>query len=119
VIDTRRALVAHIRTFVETELAGLYRFDDFLLDPAQKRPEPLEGERRLNRFETHREVAIMRAGDVSIAVESPNEAPPLGRVVFSDLHSGSVEEGPIDPTTWARIGAAIRETAKREGFSHA
>lgn len=104
-IHPRTALIAHIRTFVETELAGYVRYDE--LEHFQ--PEPIERNLKYkpNRYEKHKEKAEVRFGNYGLTVCSPAESPPLGTVRLQWL--GGHAEGPLDTTTWRRLGIIIRD----------
>lgn len=108
-IHARRALLAHVRAFVEQELCGIVRFDEL------EHIAPMDAEappgRRTNPYGRHCEVVEVRFGNYDLAVKSPSEAPPLGSVELRYL--GGIEDGPLDPATWKRLGAFIR--SRREG----
>lgn len=104
-ITARRALLAHVRVFVETELAGLYRYDDM----AHHVPERSDAEagKRPNLYGKFREAVSVTFGNYQLTVESPHEKPPLGWVTLRCL--GSIEEGPLDPVTWGILGSFVRQ----------
>lgn len=107
-IHPRAALISHIRTFVDTELAGLVRYDEL----EHYQPENLDSPPgyRPNRYEKHKEKAEVRFGNYNLIVCSPSEAPPLGNVRLQYL--GGHAEGPLDMTTWHRLGTIIRDRAE-------
>lgn len=106
-IHARAALISHIRTFVETELAGLYRFDDI----EHYTPETSEPNgKRVNPYGKFKEIAEVRFGNYHLAVKSSHEAPPVGSATLTFL--GKRADGPLDAVTWRHFGTIIRE---REG----
>lgn len=109
-IHARAALIAHIRAFFETELCGLFRYDElehFQPESIEKTPNY-----RPNRFEQYKEIAEVRFGNYDLTVCSSAESPPLGKVRLQYL--GGHIEGPLDSATWQRMGNIIRERAEPE-----
>lgn len=103
----RFGLSRHIQAFFETELCGLFRFDQVTIRPPESAAHPV-GLHPLRRppFGRHREIVEIRFGQYDLAVSSPNEKPPLGEIVLS--HPDGEETGPLDYVTWQRIGSLIR-----------
>lgn len=97
-IHPRVALCSHIRQFVDTELPGLYRFDDLEFMPPEKK-----SERGRDKW---RETAEVRFGPYNLTVSLPGEKPPLGLIELS--YMGGNVTGPLDTATWNRIGERIR-----------
>lgn len=108
----RLGLSRHVQVFFETELCGLFRFDqvDFMQPEAAKVPTGWSPLRRPP-FGKHREVVEVRFGTYDLSVASPNEVPPLGEVVLT--HADGKERGPLDEATWKHIGSIIRERESR------
>lgn len=111
--SARFGLSRHLQAFFETELCGLYRFDQVVILPAEKAPLP-EGWSPLRRspFGKYRELIIVRFAMYELAVSSPNEKPPLGEITLE--HPDGREYGPLDHATWQRIGKIIRERDARQ-----
>lgn len=107
--SARFGLSRHVQVFFETELCGLYRFDQIEIMMPEDAPRP-EGWSVLRRppFGRHREVITVRFGLYELSVLSPNEAPPLGEVVL-ELPGDEKVSGPLDEATWKRIGTTIRD----------
>lgn len=110
-ISARAALLSHLRAFVETELCGIVRYDELEHSvPENETPEP--GKRPRSR-PLLRETVEVRFGNYTLAVHSPADTPPLGNICLQFL--GGREEGPLDVTTWARMGALIRNRQNPRG----
>ena len=112
----RIGLSRHVQVFFETELLGLYRFDQAEFAVTEEAPRP-PGMSPLRRppFGWHREIVEVRFGTYDLSVSSPNEAPPLGEIVL--VHPDGEERGPLDDTTWKQIGTFIR--TREKDLSHA
>lgn len=106
--SARFGLSRHLQVFFETELCGLFRFDQVEFMQPEAAPLP-EGWSKLRRppFGRNREKVEVRFGTYDLAILSPNEVPPLGEIVLT--HAGGVERGPLDEATWKRMGTIIRE----------
>ena len=115
-IHPRMALTRVTQEFFHTHLIGIYKWDqvehappdritksdiDLALREGRERPD--------GKF---REMLRMQFGDYDLMVESSNEAPPLGRIVLTGRDD--TVEGPIDPSTWARIAAHIKQSKRSE-----
>lgn len=109
-MNGRAGLFRQLQQFFETELCGVYRWDGVAHFPAEK-TNRVEGERP-NAFGKLKEIVAVRFGDYDLTVFSPNEDPPLGWAMLN-YPNGAVE-GPLDQTTWARIGAFIRSQTQRK-----
>lgn len=111
--SARFGLSRHLQVFFETELCGLYRFDEIQILPAEDAPRP-EGWSVLRRapFGKYRELITIRFAMYELSVASPNENPPLGEITL--IHPDGEERGPLDHATWKRIGAFIRERDERQ-----
>lgn len=113
-IHARAALISHIRTFVETELTGLFRYDE-LQHTVPDQCEKIPG-KRPNLFGKYKEIAEVRFGNFELSVKSSHEAPPLGEARLNYL--GGHATGPLDTMTWRRFGTIIRERAEPEKAIH-
>lgn len=108
----RAALFRHVQTFFETQLLGLFRYGDVMFRPAEP-AEKITGKRRYA-YGREREIVHAHFGVYSLAILSPVEAPPLGRVEFGRCDGDQVESlvtGPIDPETFKRAASVIRADA--------
>ena len=109
--SARYGLSRQLQAFFETELCGLFKFDAATILPPEPAPRP-EGWSHLRRppFGKFRELISVQFAQYNMEIASPNEKPPLGEI--SIFHHDGQESGPLDQTTWERIGAFVR---KREG----
>jgi hypothetical protein len=106
--SARFGLSRHIQIFFETELCGLFRFDQIeFLEPEDAPRPPGMSVLRRPPFGKHREIVAVQFGAYNLSVCSPNEAPPLGEIVLT-IRDGHTERGPLDETTWKKIGEFIR-----------
>lgn len=105
-MNARAALYRHVREFIETQLVGLVTAVDLSHIPARPAAPKREGGRKFA-FGKEQEIVEVRFGDYDLVVESPLEAPPLGRVTLR-WPEGELA-GPIDRTTFERAGAKVRE----------
>lgn len=105
-ICARNALVGSLRSFFETELCGLYAWDQALHHPPEIAPKQPNGRR--NPTGKFKELAAVSFGDFEMCVASSEEAPPLGRIEVRNRKSGAVCEGVIDHATWVQAGKFIR-----------
>lgn len=108
----RAALFRHVQVFFETQLLGLFRYGDVIFRPADK-AEKIKG-KRLYAYGKEREIVVAQFGVYSLAILSPVEAPPLGRVEFGRSEGDGVESlvtGPIDPETFKRVASVIKADA--------
>lgn len=114
--SARNSLSRHLPIFFDTELRGLYRYDDAQKLPPESAPHP-EGMSALRRppYGKYRELVEIRFGPYDLSVFSSNERPPLGEVVL--IYADGEISGPIDQATWQRLGAFIRNREQRD--SHA
>jgi len=104
-VRARAALFRQVREFLETQAVGLYGVGDVDYFVARPAEDKREGGRRFA-YGKEREIVEGKFGEFEIVLESPNEAPPLGRVTLR--WPGGEVNGPIDRTTFERAGAAIR-----------
>lgn len=100
-------LYRQLQHFFETELLGVVKWQDCQHD-APTKEEKIRGQESIS-FGKFNEVVTVRFGDCSITLESPSQAPPLGRVTFHGGFDATIE-GPIDSVTWKKIGRSIKET---------
>jgi hypothetical protein len=117
VISARSALIGALRSFFETELCGVYGWDQAKLLPSEA-AEPIAREMRngavvmrRNPMGKFKEKAGVTFGDFEMSVASSEEAPPLGRIEVRNRKSGAVCEGVIDHSTWVQAGLFIRGTS--------
>lgn len=114
-LNTRTVLVRHLREFFETHLVGVFRWQT---GGAPDEPAP-PGTIRLRDGELHEKVPGRRQLEKGVAVvdfdgyalmlHSPEEVPPIGKVVLFHEKYGSLE-GPPDAPTWAKIAEAIKSS---------
>lgn len=113
-------MVRQLRDFFEDQLCGLYRWqtagDEDTVPPAgtirlraSEKHEKLPGRRQLEK-----EVAIVDFDSYSLVVSSPEEVPPIGRILLYNTVSGERLEGPLDQATWSQIGEAIKRVKGSE-----
>lgn len=112
--SARYAISRHIPIFFDTELRGLYRYDQVAMLPPETASKPEGWGQRRAPYGKYREIVAIRFGQYDLTVSSPNESPPLGQVTLA-YPDGEVA-GPLDQETWRRIGRLIRN---REGISDA
>lgn len=111
-ISARGRLMGQARTFFESELRGLFNWDAVghqQAEPSEPLP-PSRGHPRgcRNPLGKYSEIVAVTFGDFELELQSPEEAPPLGLVTLT--HRNAVaHEGPLDQSTWARMGSFIRE----------
>ena len=94
----------------ERHLRGLYEWGKVDIHIPEE-VEKLPGQRR-NAFGKFKEVVSIRLGIFDLTLESPNEAPPLGRITL-DGPEGSIVEQSLDEIALDRIGAAIKTQHER------
>lgn len=116
-LNIRQVLVRNLREFFETRLAG-----EFSWSTAGDPEDPLSappGTIRLRPAERHEKVPGRRQLDKGIVtvdfdgyalqLHSPEEAPPIGKVMLYHEKFGQLE-GPPDVVTWDRIANAIKSS---------
>lgn len=105
-IDARQRLLGNARALFETEICGIYSWDDVRHHEPEPAP-PLENGRR-NPLGKHKERVVLGFGQFRLEVSSPEESPPLGKI---ELYGGDelCAQGPLDASVWARVGSAIKE----------
>jgi hypothetical protein len=105
-IDARQRLLGNARGLFETELRGVFSWDEVqhhVAEPA----EPLPNGRR-NPLGKHKERVVLEFGRFRLEVSSPEEVPPLGKIeLYSDGELRA--QGPLDANVWARVGSVIKE----------
>ena len=110
-INAPTRLFGVLRAFFEQELCDLGTWDDVVVKPgelAEKWPHD-----RRNPYGNYKEIAAITFRDYELTVKSPFEAPPLGLV---ECRLGDqVESGPLDQTTWTRLGKFIRNNEASHG----
>ena len=121
-INIRQVLVRHLREFFETKLAGEYRWHT-AGDPKKEAP---AGSIRLRPSEMHEKVPGRRQIEKGIVTvdfdgyalqqHSPEEAPPIGKVMLFHEKFWQLE-GPPDVVTWDRIANAIK-SSRAKGKEH-
>lgn len=106
-MNGRRALFHHLQELFERQLRGLCRYSDIEVHvaiPVEKVP----GKRR-QALGKVREIVQAGFEDYVLTLESPHEAPPLGRATLNLKGGDMLVEGPIDVATFDRMGEAIKE----------
>lgn len=105
-IDARQRLLGNARALFETEICGLYSWDEV----QHHEPEPAElgPMGRRNPLGKHKERVVLGFGQFRLEVSSPEEVPPLGKIeLYGD--GKLCAQGPLDAIVWARVGSAIKE----------
>lgn len=111
-ISAAGRLFGVLRAFFEQELRDVCTWDQVkVLDAELAEREKYD---RRNRYGDHKEIAAVAFGDYEITVSSPFQAPPLG-LVQCRHGDQEVESGPLDQSTWTRLGKFIRDN---EAGSH-
>lgn len=123
-LNVRTVLIRNLREFFETRLVGEFSWSTGG-NPKDPSTAP-EGTIRLRDAELHEKVpgkrqlekgvAIVDFGGYSLMLHSPEEAPPIGRVILYHEKFGSLE-GPPDVVTWDRIAHAIK-SSRAKGKDH-
>lgn len=113
-ISARLALISHLRRFFETELCGIVPWGAIKVAPGLPAMPVLSerGKPRRNPEGKLQEIVTITFRDYEMTVQSPNADPPLGWIRLTI--EGWPEEGPLDQTTWARLGAVIRNREARK-----
>lgn len=95
------------RGFFEREIPGIYSWDDVEKRPAEPSdPDPETG--KVNPREKFKERVVLVFDEFRLEVDTCQQVPPLGSVkLFTDNELRA--DGPLDVSTWAKIGSAIRE----------
>lgn len=92
-------MVSHLRVFFERELCGVFSWSQVMLGAPEKTSAKI--------WPGDRPSATISFGDYAMRVVAPEDEPPLGRIeVFAP---GFAVEGPLQPSTWVRAGAEIRD----------
>lgn len=105
-IHARQCLISAARGLFETEICGLYSWDQVRHHAAEPSA-PLENGRR-NPLGKHKERVVLEFGEFRLVVSSSEEEPPLGKIeLYSD--GELCAQGPLDANVWARVGSAIKE----------
>ncbi len=104
-------LFGTLRAFFEQELRGIGTWDDVV--PMDSELADKERHNRRNRYGDYKEIAAIKFRDYELTVKSPFEAPPVGLVECR--YGDTVESGPLDQTTWTRLGKFIRQNEATHG----
>lgn len=105
-VNARHQLFRHAQLFFEQELRGIFSISDAQVSD-QIPADPPEPGKLAAQFGRWKEIVELSFGGYCITVSSPHETPPLGRVSLRH-GTNTVIEGPIDHTTWKKIGEHIR-----------
>lgn len=122
-IRTTAALLRHAQDFFRTELVGLYSFDkDVRIDAPERRdaiPSAVDRRTRREMMESREglgkwlEKERLQFGPWEILIYSAQEKPPVGEVALR-REGETMVAGPLDPSTWAKIGEWIRQSHQRK-----
>lgn len=113
-INGRLILYRHLQDFFEREIFEQYRWHQVRhCDPELA---AVPAGRRRNPLGRDRETARVLFDDYELEIASSEETPPLGRVTLMIAGREKIE-GPIDPATWAKMGAYIRQHSQK-AFDH-
>lgn len=109
-IQARRALFSHLRLFVERELVGLFTWND--VREGVTYPSEMIGKfkNRRNPLGDDKEIVEICLGAYVIRVSSPVERGPCGLVEFVAPDAVAVEIGPLDQSSFNRLGEIIRKS---------
>jgi hypothetical protein len=124
VIRSHAALLRHAQDFFLSDLVGLYSFQETRVAPPELRPAiPPDLDYRKRRAEMEKRQGLGKYIEMvriqflpwEILIYSAAEKPPLGEVVLREFDSGwEAMSGPLDPATWAKIGAHLRAASQRQ-----
>lgn len=123
-IRTQMVLLRHAQDFFNSDLIGLYRWDQVRIAPPELRsvlaPNLPRAERR-KQMEAREgggkyvEQERLRFGPWEILLYSAQERGPLGEVTLRDFDtSRELVTGPLDSATWNKIGEHIRLSHQRK-----
>jgi hypothetical protein len=121
-LNIRTVLVRHLQEFFETRMGGQFRWStagepDDLPPEGTIRLRPGEMNEKIpGKRQTEKGVAIVDFGGYSLMLYSPEENPPIGKVVLWHERFGTLE-GPPDVLTWDRIAEAIK-SSRVKGKDH-
>jgi hypothetical protein len=135
VIRSQDALLRHAQEFFLAHMVGLYHWDQVQVaapERAQPIPSNIGGRERRKLMEAREgrgrflEQARLvfplpvPAAEWEILIYSSVERPPIGEVVLRDANRGGqvLVEGPLDPSTWTKIGNLIKERASHQRKHH-
>lgn len=124
-IRTSAVLLRMAQEFFRTDLVGLYSWDrDVRIAAPERRPPILPDlpfrDRRAAMVEREGkgkwlEQERIKFGPWEILIYSATEKGPLGEVSLRDFESArELLSGPLDPSTWAKIGEWIRQSHQRK-----
>lgn len=123
-IRTQMALLRHAQDFFNSDLIGLYRWDQVRIAPPELRSvlapnlPPVERRKQMEAREgggKYVEQERLRFGPWEILLYSAQERGPLGEVTLRDFDtSRELVTGPLDPATWKKIGEHIRISHQRK-----
>lgn len=123
-IRSQIALLRHAQDFFASDLTGLYRWDRVKIAAPELRPvippnAPIKERRRLMEEREGKgkylEQERLHFGPWEILIYSAQERGPIGEVTLRVFdNSREVVTGPLDPSTWAKIGEHIRLSHQRK-----
>jgi hypothetical protein len=105
-IRARSSLIRQLQEFFEKAPDGPYKWADVTLRPPEK-AEKIVGYRQEDK-----EIATVDFGVYALQLSSPNQEPPLGRIVLFNLDRGMLVDGPADSVTWDAAARAIKESER-------
>lgn len=123
-IRTQMVLLRHAQDFFNSDLVGLYRWDQVRIAPPEKREvlapnlPPVERRKQIEAREgggKYLEQERLRFGPWEILLYSAQERGPLGEVSLRDFDTArELVTGPLDSATWKKIGERIRLSHQRK-----
>ena len=123
-IRTQAGLLRIAAAFFRDHMLGLYRWDRVKIDPPELRPAIPPGlSYRDRRSEMERregkgkylERERLAFGPWEILIYSAQERGPIGEVTLRNYDTAQeMVTGPLDPSTWGRIGEHIRLSHQRK-----
>ena len=126
-IRTDSALLRHAQDFFLSDLVGLYSWDRVEIAPPELRPSiapNMEYRKRREEMDARRgmgkhiEQARIMFKPWELLIYSSSERPPLGEVSLRDFDRGiALVSGPIDASTWKKIGDWIRANSHQRKAS--
>jgi len=128
-IRSDSALLRHAQDFFLSDLVGLYTWGDVRIAPPEVRPGiPPNVDYRERRKQMESRIGMGRNVEQArivfkpweLLIYSSNERPPLGEVSLREadnINGGVLVSGPIDATTWKRIGEWIRANSHQRKAS--
>lgn len=101
-LSNRALLIRQLQEFFETHLRGRYSWFDVQHRTPEK-ADKLPGRRQLDK-----ELVAIDFGDYSITVQSPDDVPPLGRIVLYNVRTAETLTEILDAKSWDRIAEKIK-----------